>query len=213
MKKTITDTPRLERGLPAREIGAQAASLRMRMRKTMKALACLCLLFNFQFSIFNSTASAQVKWHSIDEAANAKIGTRIYLVDFYTDWCGYCKKMDRETFTDATVTQIINKYYYPVKFNAESRSAVTWFGTTYPPASGRHRSHGFARGIQGYPTSVLYLANGKALQAIPGFYSAKDYAIILWYFASGDYQRYPYERYQRIFDKEIRPVMEKELKK
>lgn len=213
MKKTITDTPRQERGLPAREIGAQAASLRMRMRKATRTLTRVSLILISSFFILHSTASAQVKWHSIDEAANAKIGTRIYLVDFYTDWCGYCKKMDRETFTDATVTQIINKYYYPVKFNAESRSAVTWFGTTYPPASGRHRSHGFARGIQGYPTSVLYLANGKALQAIPGFYSAKDYAIILWYFASGDYQRYPYERYQRIFDKEIRPVMEKELKK
>ncbi len=213
MKKTITDTPRQERGLPAREIGAQAASLRMRMRKATRTLTRVSLILISSFFILHSTASAQVKWHSIDEAANAKIGTRIYLVDFYTDWCGYCKKMDRETFTDATVTQIINKYYYPVKFNAESRSAVTWFGTTYPPASGRHRSHGFARGIQGYPTSVLYLANGKALQAIPGFYSAKDYAIILWYFASGDYQRYPYERYQRIFDKEIRPVMEKELNK
>ncbi len=205
MKKTITDTPRLERGLPARECGS--------LQKGMKTLTRVSLILISSFFILHSTASAQVKWHSIDEAANAKIGTRIYLVDFYTDWCGYCKKMDRETFTDATVTQITNKYYYPVKFNAESRSAVTWFGTTYPPASGRHRSHGFARGIQGYPTSVLYLANGKALQAIPGFYSAKDYAIILWYFASGDYQRYPYERYQRIFDKEIRPVMEKELKK
>ena len=213
MERTTPISPaavlRLERGLPTRESGTQAASL----RKGMKTLARVSLILISSFFILHSTASAQVKWHSIDEAANANVGTRIYLVDFYTDWCGYCKKMDRETFTDATVAKIINKYYYPVKFNAESRNAVTWFGTTYPPASGRHRAHGFARGIQGYPTSMLYLADGKALQAIPGFYSAKDYAIILWYFASGDYQRYPYERYQRIFDKEIRPVMEKELNK
>lgn len=183
------------------------------LQKGMKALTRVSLILLSSLFILHSTASAQVKWHSIDEAANAKIGSRIYLVDFYTDWCGYCKKMDRETFADATVTKIINKYYYPVKFNAESRSTVNWFGATYSPASGRSRAHGFARGIQGYPTTMLYLADGKALQAIPGFYSAKDYAILLWYFASGDYQRYPYERYQRIFDKEIRPVMEKELKK
>ena len=182
------------------------------MKKYIKILACASLIFNFQFSIFNST-QAQVTWHSIDEASKAKIGTRMYLVDFYTDWCGYCKKMDRETFTDATVAKIINKYYYPVKFNAEGRNSFTWFGTSYGPGSGRSRAHSFARGIQGYPTSVLYLADGKPLQAVPGFYSAKDYAIILWYFASGDYQRYPYERYQRIFDKEIRPTMEKELNK
>ena len=161
------------------------------MNKFIKILTCVGLLWGFHLS-----ASAQVKWHSIEEAADAKIGTRIYLVDFYTDWCGYCKKMDRETFSDATVAKIINKYYYPVKFNAESRNTFTWFGTPYAPASGRSRAHSFARGIQGYPTSVLYLANGSPLQAIPG-----------------DYQRYPYERYQRIFDKEIRPTMEKELKK
>ena len=178
------------------------------MNKFIKILTCVGLLWGFHLSAF-----AQVKWHSIEEAADAKIGTRIYLVDFYTDWCGYCKKMDRETFSDATVAKIINKYYYPVKFNAESRNSFTWFGTPYAPASGRSRAHSFARGIQGYPTSVLYLANGSPLQAIPGFFSAKEYAIILWYFASGDYQRYPYERYQRIFDKEIRPTMEKELNK
>jgi thioredoxin-related protein len=183
------------------------------LREGMKNLARVSLILLSSFFILHSTASAQVKWHSIDEAANAKIGTRIYLVDFYTDWCGYCKKMDRETFSDATVAKIINKYFYPVKFNAEGNSTFNWFGQTYTPNSGRRRAHSFARGLQGYPTTVLYLADGKPLQAVPGFYSAQDFVIILWYFASGDYKKYPYGRYQRIFDKEIRPVMEKELKK
>ena len=119
--------------------------------------------------------------------------------------------MDRETFPDATVAKIINKYYYPVKFNAEGRNTFSWFGTTYKPASGRSRAHEFAKGMQGYPTTVLFRADGTPLQAIPGYYSAKDFVVILWYFASGDYERYPYERYQRIFDKEIRPAMEKAL--
>ena len=70
------------------------------------------------------------------------------------------------------------------------------------------RQHEFARGLQGYPTFVLYKADGTVLQAIPGFYSAKDFAVILWYFASGDCDKYPFERYQKIFDKEIRPAME-----
>lgn len=159
-----------------------------------------------------STIQAQVKWHSVEEAASANIGSRLYLVDFYTDWCGYCKKMDRETFVDPTVAKIINKYYYPVKFNAESRKRFTWFGKAYEAAGGRSRVHEFARGVQGYPTTVFYRADGSVFQVVPGYSTAKDYTVILWFFASGDYQRYPFDRYQRIFDKEIRPSMEKALR-
>ena len=41
---------------------------------------------------------------------------------------------------------------------------------------------------------------------------AAEFVVVLWYFANGDYERYPYERYRQIFDKEIRPDMEKKLK-
>ena len=156
------------------------------MNKIKAIVFCVGLIFNFQLSTFNS-AQAQVKWHTIEEAATAKIEERLYFVDFYTSWCGYCKKMDRETFSDATVAKLLNQ--------------------------GRNRQHEFARGLQGYPTFVLYKADGTVLQAIPGFYSAKDFAVILWYFASGDCDKYPFERYQKIFDKEIRPTMEKALGK
>ena len=121
--------------------------------------------------------------------------------------------MDRETFSDPTVAKILNKYFYPVKFDAEGSNTFQWRGQTYRPVNqGRNRQHEFARGLQGYPTFVLYKSDGTLLQAIPGFYPAKDFIVILWYFASGDCDKYPYERYQKIFDKEIRPTMEKQLK-
>ncbi len=150
----------------------------------------------------------QVQWHSIEEASTASIGEKIYFIDFYTSWCGYCKKMDRETFSDPTVAKILNRYFYPVKFNAEGNSTFTWAGTTYRSAG---KIHEFAKGVRGYPTFVLFNADGSMLQAIPGFYPAADFIIVLWYFASGDYNRYPFERYQQVFDKEIRPQMEKAI--
>ena len=156
---------------------------------------------------------AQVKWHSIEEASTAKIGTRIYFVDFYTSWCGYCKKMDRETFTDPTVAKILNRYYYPVKFDAEGSASFTWAGRHYSNnGTRRARIHEFASGVKGFPTFRLYRSDGTAFQDIPGFYTAKDFVVVLWYFASGDCDRMPFDRYQRIFDTEIRPSMEKSLK-
>ena len=170
------------------------------------------LILIFALSCFTS-AQAQVKWHTIEQAAEAQIGEKLYFIDFYTSWCGYCKKMDRETFTDATVAKILNQYYYPVKFNAEGTNTFTWFGQTYKPATaGRNRTHQFAQGLQGYPTFVICTADGKALQSIPGFMSAKDFTVVLWYLASGDYKRYSYEQYQKIFNKDIRPTMEKALR-
>lgn len=155
---------------------------------------------------------AQVKWNTIEEASAAKIGEKFYFVDFYTSWCGFCKKMDRETFSDPTVAKLLNKYYYPVKFNAEGSNTFTWAGKTYKPGtSGRSKTHEFARGLNGYPTFVLFRADGSLMQAIPGFIPANDFVVILWYFASGDYNRYPFDRYQKIFDKEIRPTMNKQL--
>ena len=175
-------------------------------------IICVSLILNSSFLILNS-AQAQVKWHTIEEASKAQIGEKMYFIDLYTSWCGYCKKMDRETFSDPTVAKILNKYFYPVKFNAEGDNTFTWFGKTYRPAtSGRSRTHEFARGIQGYPTFAIVKADGTALQTIPGYSNAKEFTVILWYFANGDYNRYPFDKYQKIFDTSIRPTMEKSLK-
>ena len=53
----------------------------------------------------------QIEWKTIEQAAktDTKGNTKLYFVDFYTSWCGWCKKMDRETFTDPTVALILNK--------------------------------------------------------------------------------------------------------
>lgn len=178
------------------------------MRKLLSIIVGLLLFGAVQ------AQSGQVSWHTIEEASAAKIGSKMYFVDFYTTWCGYCKKMDRETFTDPTVAKILNRYFYPVKFNAEGNNTFVWNGRTYrPSAGGRSKTHEFARGVQGYPTFVLFKADGTMIQAIPGYSPANEFVVILWYFVSGDCDKYPFERYKQMFDKEIRPVMEKELSK
>ena len=137
-----------------------------------------------------------VEWKTIEQAAktDTKSNATLYFVDFYTSWCGWCKKMDKETFSNPTVALILNTYYIPVKFDAEGSTEFTWNGEKYSNtavAPGAKRStHNFAK---------------KVLGARMGFPS---FGI---FFASGDNKRYPFEKYQQIFDKEIRPGMNEKL--
>ena len=177
------------------------------MKKALLLLAATLML---------GTAGAQVNWHTIDDAAQAKIGTRIYFVDFYTSWCGWCKKMDRDTYADPIVVKILNKYYYPVKFDAEGSKKVIWNGRVYPPATaGRNGLHSFASAIlgkqAGFPSAAFLRADGSLVQVVPGYFKPQEFATILWYFASGDCNKYSFEQYQKIFEKEILPEMQKQL--
>lgn len=180
-------------------------------------LRCMCLVaVFFAFNLSPFTSQAQVNWHTIDDAAQAKIGTRIYFVDFYTSWCGWCKKMDRDTYADPIVVKILNKYYYPVKFDAEGSKKVIWNGRVYPPATaGRNGLHSFASTIlgkqAGFPSAAFLRADGSLVQVVPGYFKPQEFATILWYFASGDCNKYSFEQYQKIFEKEILPEMQKQL--
>ncbi|MCQ2274331.1 MAG: DUF255 domain-containing protein [Bacteroidales bacterium] len=173
------------------------------------------------FCFFLSGVQAQsVSWKTIEQASktDTRSNAKLFFVDFYTSWCGWCKKMDRETFTDPTVAKILNTYYIPVKFDAEGNSEFTWHGEKYhnsPATNGRPNSHAFAKKVlgqrMGFPSFGIFKSDQQQLTVVQGYKSANDFVIILWYFASGDNARYPFDKYQKIFDDEIRPVMNKKL--
>ena len=164
---------------------------------------------------------AQVEWKTIEQAAKieAKGNTKLYFVDFYTSWCGWCKKMDRETFKDPVVAKILNTYYIPVKFDAEGNAEFTWQGTKYANATttpgARPNTHNFAKAVlgakMGFPSFGLFGTDQRRLTIIQGYQTAADLVVMLWYFASGDNKKYPFDKYQQIFDKEIRPAMNAKL--
>jgi thioredoxin-related protein len=79
-----------------------------------------------------STSNSTITWLTVDEAEKLtnKEG-KMYFVDLYTDWCGWCKVMDKKTFTDPQVIDYFNKNFHAVKFNAEQREEVVFGGQKY----------------------------------------------------------------------------------
>lgn len=79
---------------------------------------------------------AQVNWlgfHQLDSVL--AVESRPVFIDFYTDWCTYCKKMDQEVFTDAEVITELNKEFYAVRFNAETEEDTLFDGLTWQKSS------------------------------------------------------------------------------
>jgi len=81
-------------------------------------------------------ASAQekqsVQWLTFEQLEDSlAVKPKKVLIDFYTDWCTYCRKMDKVVFTKSAVINLLNEQYYAVRFNAETATAVTFGGQTF----------------------------------------------------------------------------------
>ncbi len=171
-------------------------------------LAAVLAFFTLQG--FSQGDSEGVKWLTIQEALKLnKQEPRKFYVDVYTDWCGWCKKMDQTTYKDPVIAHILNTKFYPVKFNAESKEPVTVAGKTFVNDGSSSRSpHQLAvallQGKMAYP-SVAYLDEKfQLLTVVPGFFTAKNLEPILQYFATDSYKTEDWQDYQKNFVSEIK---------
>ena len=72
---------------------------------------------------------ATLKWYTWEEAVELnKTKPKKMFVDVYTDWCGWCKKMDKSTFADPAVAAYLAENFYPVKLNAEQKADIQFAG-------------------------------------------------------------------------------------
>ncbi|NSW95400.1 MAG: DUF255 domain-containing protein [Bacteroidales bacterium] len=164
----------------------------------------LVILINI--TSFSYSQTATVKWYTIQEAEKlSKQTPKPIFIDTYTDWCGWCKKMDQETFTNPIIAEILNQKFYPVKFDAEGKESVTFLGQTFINDGKYGKAHQLAvallNGRLSYPTVVfLTLQDNKySVSPVPGFRQPKDMEVLLSYFADKAYLSQKWEDYQKSF--------------
>lgn len=148
-----------------------------------KNIITILIVFSFAQSY-----SQDINWITLDQAIELqKKAPRNIIMDVYTNWCGPCKLLDRNTFKNKDVSAFINKHFYAVKFNAEGNSNVNYDGNVFTnpnfdPAKTQRRNgtHELARylNVSAYPTIIFMDKNSKLITFVRGYKTPKQ--IELW---------------------------------
>jgi thioredoxin-related protein len=142
-----------------------------------------------------------VKWYTMEQVEElVKKEPRKIYIDMYTDWCGWCKVMDKKTFTNADISNHLNSNFYAVKFDAEGNRPVEFKGQTFNfVAQGRKGYHELAaalmQGKMSYPTSVFLDENLNLITPLPGYYPPEKLQPILEFIGENHYKTTSYEQY------------------
>jgi len=143
--------------------------------------------------------------------AKNKIEPKKIFIDVYTDWCGWCKKMDKATFQQDDIARYMNEHYYSVKFDAEQKEDIYFKEKNYKYVSqGKRGYHELAaamlRGKLSYPT-VIFLDEGmNMIQPIPGFQNPSNFELIMTYFAEDHFKNTPWKKYTQTYKSAINAV-------
>ncbi len=107
--------------------------------------------------------AADLTWeHDYDKAlASAKESKKIVMVDLYTDWCGWCKRLDRDVYANPDIQAKLAKNFVPLKINPEKSQKGAQLASKF--------------GLRGYPYIAFLDADGKKISTIEGYLPTADF--------------------------------------
>jgi thioredoxin-related protein len=135
----------------------------------------------------------KLKWRSFDSGlAEAKKTSKKIMLDIYTDWCGWCKRLDKDTYSNEKVVEYLNRRYVAIKLNAESNTKVSFGDSTYTE-TGLARSFG----VGGYPTIMFFDSDAKPINRIPGYVNAEKFLPIIKFIGDDHYKSMTWQEYEQ----------------
>ncbi|MBQ6083414.1 MAG: DUF255 domain-containing protein [Bacteroidales bacterium] len=159
----------------------------------------IAFLITISLPIFGN--AQKINWMTFQEAVklNETAPKKIF-IDVFTDWCGWCKRMDQTTFINKEVVDYMNENFYAVKFDAEMNDTIFFSGYKFVNEgnkNGRKGTHQLAisllQGKMSYPSYVFMNEKNQLLMVAPGYMEAKDFLPVLKYFGTDAYLKQTYQ--------------------
>lgn len=189
------------------------------MKFSLHFLMSLLLIGLLAAPVFAQEAPAdppvdKIEWLSFEEAVERNTDNqKLIFIDVYTEWCGWCKRMDQTTFSNPEVVATMNQYFHAVKFDAEQKDSIVLGETVYRHRpGGRNGVHELAVALLqnklSYPTVVFLDEGFNMIQPLPGYRTAAEMEPILAYIGSKAYIELEFEAFQATREQEATPEEE-----
>lgn len=152
----------------------------------------------------------KIHWYTFEEATkiNSRHPKKIFM-DVYTDWCGWCKRLDAVTFSNPEIVKYINANFYAVKFDAERKDVVKYKGKDYINRNpyGMRQPHDlaayFLQGKMSYPTVVFLNEKMDVITPVAGYMGPRDFEGIINFIGSDAYQKEKFEDFKSSFQGKV----------
>jgi thioredoxin-related protein len=154
-------------------------------RQTLWPLGAILLAFillntvSVPKDLFGSSPANGIQWYSYAEGmAVSQSQNKKILINFWAEWCRYCRSMDTNTFADSSVVAYINRNFIPIRVNSDNE----------PKTANRYN-------VRGLPNTFFLSARGEKIANRPGYIPPKEMLSILKYIASGSYEKMSFSKF------------------
>jgi thioredoxin-related protein len=143
-------------------------------------------------SVFSQNDVASLRWHQWDEGVvAAHTAGKFMLVDVYTDWCSWCKKLDKSVYVHPQVQELLAAHFIPVKLNAESEDKLTNGAQQYT-----EQQWAKLLDVKGYPTILVFDSQFQLVARYAGYLDAYNFILLLNFVTGKYYTQYTFDEFR-----------------